>query len=110
MAIKSALSENIPQKDEFKLIERRIRFGLLFGFLLLMGALSLYFQFQFQYTIKETGRLNLAAIAESQRNTVDLFLQERIFNILALFHASGFSQNPSSEQMQAYLEKSAPVQ
>jgi two-component system NtrC family sensor kinase len=91
-------------KDEFKQLERRIRFGLLFAFLILLGALALYFQLQFQYTIKETGRLNLAAIAESQRNTVDLFLQERVFNIQGLFHAKDFSMEPTGSQMQTYLE------
>ena len=92
------------EKDEFKQLERRIRFGLLMAFLMLLGALALYFQLQFQYTIKETGQSNLTAIAESQRNTVDLFLQERVFNIQGLFHSRDFSLHPSPSQMQTWLE------
>jgi len=92
------------EKDEFKQLQWRIRFGLFFAFLILLGALALYFQLQFHYTIKETGRLNLAAIAESQRNTVDLFLQERMFNIQGLFHRNDFSLRPDLAQMQDYLE------
>ena len=56
------------------------------------------------YTLNETGKLNLIAIAESQRNTVDLFLQERVINILNLFRSSTFSLTPTKQQMEVFLE------
>jgi len=69
----------------FRHLKLRLRIGLLIAFMVPLTALSAYFHFQFHFTLKETGKLNLAAISESQRNTIDLFLQERVVNILTLF-------------------------
>lgn len=90
-------------KSYFRQLERRFRYGLLIAFLVPLGALSAYFHFQFHVTLKEAGKLNLATIAESQRNTVDLFLQERLVNIFALFRSNSFSINPKQEHMERLL-------
>ncbi len=89
----------------FHQLERRFQAGLLLAFLLPFASLSAYFHFQFHVTLKETGKLNLAAIAESQRNTVDLFLQERLVNIFSLFRSAAFSLNPTQQQMDAWLRQ-----
>jgi two-component system NtrC family sensor kinase len=89
----------------FRQMERRFLIGLLLAFLIPLASLSLYFDIQFHATLKETGKLNLAAIAESQRNTVDLFLQERLVNIFSLFHSSAFNLNPTVRQMQVLLQQ-----
>ena len=89
----------------FHQLERRFQIGLLLAFLIPLTCLSIYFHFQFHVTLKETGKLNLAAIAESQRNTVDLFLQERLVNIYALFHSAAFNLSPSQNQMQVLLDR-----
>ena len=54
--------------------------------------------------LRETGKLHLASLAESQRNTVDLFLQERVTNIFSLFHGTEFTLDPSQQQMDRYLQ------
>ena len=89
----------------FRQMERRFLIGLLLAFLIPLASLSVYFDIQFHATLKETGKLNLAAIAESQRNTVDLFLQERLVNIFSLFHSSAFNLNPNAQQMQVLLQQ-----
>jgi two-component system NtrC family sensor kinase len=91
-------------REYFKHLERRFQFGLVLAFFFPLAALSAYFHLQFDLSLKETGKLNLAAIAESQRNTVDLFLQERLVNIFALFHSAEFSLTPSEGQMQTMLQ------
>jgi two-component system, NtrC family, sensor kinase len=106
--------ENIDKNDShngaadigsyFRHLKLRLRVGLLIAFLVPLTALSAYFHFQFHFTLKETGKLNLAAISESQRNTIDLFLQERVVNILTLFHSHEFSLTPSRLKMEAYLQ------
>jgi two-component system, NtrC family, sensor kinase len=102
-------SSNAAQKsgsnirDYFKQLERRFQFGLVMAFFIPLVALSIYFHIQFDVTLKETGKLNLAAIAESQRNTVDLFLQERLVNIFSLFHSREFALSPSKQQMMQFL-------
>jgi two-component system NtrC family sensor kinase len=91
-------------REYFKQLERRIRVGLMAVFFIPLLALSVYFHVQFDISLKETGKLNLAAIAESQRNTVDLFLQERLTNIFSLFHSTTFDLTPSERQMQSFLQ------
>ncbi len=92
-------------RSYFHLLERRFQAGLLLAFIIPFASLSAYFHFQFHVTLKETGKLNLAAIAESQRNTVDLFLQERLVNIFALFRSAAFSLEPSQQQMDTLLRQ-----
>jgi len=92
-------------RSYFHLLERRFQVGLLLAFIIPFASLSAYFHFQFHVTLKETGKLNLAAIAESQRNTVDLFIQERLVNIFALFRSAAFSLQPSQQQMDTLLRQ-----
>jgi len=102
-------SKNADQATDlnayFRQLEQRFQIGLLLAFLLPLALLSLYFHFQFHVTLKNTGKTNLMVIAESQRNTVDLFLQERLVNIYALFHSSAFNLSPTQEQMQVMLNR-----
>ena len=88
----------------FKRLGIRFKIGLLVAFLLPVAALSAYFHFQFTYSLKESAKLNLAAISESQRNTVDLFLQERIVNIFSQLQSKEFSLTPTSVTMEGYLQ------
>jgi two-component system NtrC family sensor kinase len=88
----------------FKKLGNRFKTGLLLVFLFPMATLSLYFHFQFTFTLKESAKLNLAAISESQRNTVDLFLQERIVNIFSLFQSKEFNLTPTRLTMEDYLQ------
>ncbi len=75
------------------------------AFLVPLACLSVYFHYQFHVTLTETGKLNLVAIAESQRNTVDLFLQERMSNLFALFNSNAFSTRPTQQQMESLLRQ-----
>jgi len=87
----------------FKKLEIRFKASLLLAFLVPMAILSLYFNFQFTYTLKESAKLNLTAISESQRNTVDLFLQERVVNIFSQFQSGAFNLKPTQQTMENYL-------
>lgn len=78
--------------------------GLALAYVIPIAMLSLYFHLQFNYTLKDSGKLHLSALAESQRNTVDLFLQERVVNIFKLFHSDRFTVTPSENDMQGFLQ------
>ena len=97
-------AQSDKRKDYFKKLKLRLGIGLLAAFMLPYAAFFAYFQFQFTATLKNTGRLNLEALSNSQKNTVDLFLQERVVNIFSLFHSIEFSLNPSQKNMQNYLQ------
>ncbi len=91
-------------RSYFRQLKLRLIIGLLIAFVVPFGALSLYFHFQFSFTLKESAKLNLVAVSESQRNTVDLFLQERVVNIFSQFHSEKFSLKPSRQVMNDFLQ------
>jgi two-component system NtrC family sensor kinase len=91
-------------KEYYRRLNRFLKIGLLSAFLIPLGILSLYFHVQFNYTIKESSKLHLSTLAESQRNTIDLFLQERVVNIFNLFHSKDFVCPPSEDEMQLFLQ------
>ncbi len=87
----------------FRKLRLRLKLGLLAAFLTPLAALSVYFHFQLNATLHETGKLHLSALAASQKNTIDLFLQERVVNIFRLFHSAEFSLSPSETDMDRCL-------
>lgn len=53
---------------------------------------------------KNSERLNFTALSESQRNTIDLFLQERVVNLFSLLHYTELNIKPSKQKMEYYLQ------
>ena len=100
----NALNGHANIRGYFKQVRARLIIGLMVSFILPYAALSVYFHFQFNSTLKKTGILNLTALSESQRNTIDLFLQERVVNLFNLFHSSEFNLNPSRHDMEYHLQ------
>jgi two-component system, NtrC family, sensor kinase len=92
------------RKRYFKKLKIRLGIGLMAAFMLPYAVFFAYFQFEFNATLKNTGRLNLEALSNSQKNTIDLFLQERVVNIFSLFHSVDFNLNPSQNKMQNFLQ------
>ncbi|MFH2001928.1 MAG: ATP-binding protein [Planctomycetota bacterium] len=92
-------------EDYFRRLRWPLRIGLLSAFIVPLVILSLYFYFQFNVTLQKSGKLHLTNLAESQRNTIDLFLQERVINIFNLFHAGDFSLSHSKEDMESNLNR-----
>jgi len=86
-------------RQHFRQLQTRLVLGLLLGFLLPNALLTAYFHFQFTHTLKQSAKFNLIAVAESQRNTLDLYLQERVVNLYNLFHSKEFTLSPTQEHM-----------
>ncbi len=93
------------RKEHFRQLRRRLQVGLLVANLVPLAIVTGYLYWQFTRTLQESGKLHLAALAESQRNTIDLFLQERVVNVFNLFRLSGLTPSPTQQDMQAYLMK-----
>jgi len=103
----SEMSETISDSHKKISLEKlgiRFKIGLLLAFLVPLAILSVYFHFQFNFSLKESAKLNLAAISESQRNTIDLFLQERIVNLFIQFQSKTFNLAPSNHTMEITLQ------
>lgn len=102
--LKHLRTPTLPESGEyFSRLRRPLRIGLLTAFIVPLVIISLYLDFHFNLRLKKSGKLNLTNLAESQRNTIDLFLQERVVNILNLFHAGDFTLSPSERDMESYL-------
>ena len=91
-------------RKHFKQLQTRLILGLVLGFLIPNAVLSAYFHYQFTHTLKKSAMLSLAEVAESQKNTIDLYLQERVVNIYYLLHSKDFSLEPTSTHMENYLK------
>jgi two-component system NtrC family sensor kinase len=100
---------NQPIEDETKHYFRRLKMRLVVSLslasLVPFIILSIYFHIQFNRTLKHSGELHLISLAESLRNTIDLFLQERVVNVFNLFHSSWFNLTPSQEEMDRHLQR-----
>lgn len=101
---KVRVSDHAESREYFRRIRRLIQVGLLLSYLVPIIILSLYFHLQFNFTLKESGKQHLINLAESQRNTVDLFLQERVVNIFNLFSSPGFKPAPTQSDLDRYLQ------
>jgi len=88
----------------FKKMRIRLIAGLIAIFIVPHALFTLYFHIQFTDSLTKTDKLNLAALSESQGNTIDLFLQERVVNLFNLFHSREFSIHPGSLEMGNYLQ------
>lgn len=99
-----AKAEN--KKQHFKKLKIRLAVGLLSAFILPYVLFFLYFQYQFTSSLKNTGKLNLESLSNSEKNTIDLFLQERVVNLFNLFRLdSQFINPPPQSKMDQYLQR-----
>lgn len=85
-------------------LKRAILVCLLITYLIPVVILTAYFHYQFNQNMRESSKLQLAAVAENQRNTADLFLQNRIINIFNIVYMKDVSLEPTPEDMQSYLD------
>ena len=91
--------------EHYARLREKTKIWLLVIYIVPLILLSLYFHFQFTITLTESSKAHLKSIAESQRNTIDFFLQERVVNLRNLFESPHFIIQPSEEAMQDSLSK-----
>lgn len=91
------------RKRYYGRLKRILQVGLLIAYLIPITLLTIYFNYKFNESVRASAGLRLAAVAESQRNTIALYLQKRIVNLFNLFHAKDFSLAPTTEEMTDYL-------
>ena len=69
----------------FNQLRRKLRWQLLVAYVTPLILLSAYSYFQYNVTLRKGIENHLRSIAENQRNTVDLFLEERLANLRNAF-------------------------
>ncbi len=105
---KSGEREAPPSKELTRNYYRWLKHGILIclfiTYLIPISILSTYFSYKFDQSMRESSKLQMVAVAESQKNTIDLFMQKKIVNVFNLFHKEDFSLKPGHEMMHAYLD------
>lgn len=86
-------------------LRRKTTIRLLILYLGPVLLLAVFFFIQYDAILGESKRLHLQAIAESQANTLDLFLSERVVNLSNLLNDPSYPIPPSSEQIEAHLRR-----
>ena len=78
----------LPHGEQyFRHLLRNLRWRLLFVYATPLFLLSAFFLYQYNETLREGIDTHLKSIAENQRNTVDLYLQERTANLRGLLRS-----------------------
>ena len=96
-------ADDSARRKHFRRLRRVLQIGLLIAYLIPITILTVYFNYKFNTSVRESAILHLAAVAESQRNTIALFMQKRIVNIFNLFHLKEFNVTPTRFEMDYFL-------
>jgi len=88
---------------QFEHIRRRLRWQMLLAYVTPLLILAAFFHYQYTDTIKQGIDNHLKSIAENQRNTVDLFLKERVSNLRNVAGEGSCDIPPSAGQMDRIL-------
>ncbi len=94
----------VPVESHYRRLWRRTTLRLLFIYLSPVVVLSIYFLYQYDAIVDEGQRLHLKAVAESQANTLDLFLFERRVNLANLIENPSY-HFPEPRSMERALEE-----
>ena len=84
----------------FNNLRRKLRWQLLVTYITPLFLLSAYFHYQYNKTLRQGIDAHLRSMAENKRNTVSMFLQERIYNTKSAFRSEFL---PSSDQQMGTL-------
>lgn len=87
----------------FEQLRSKLTWLLLSSYVIPLILLAVYFHFQYNTTVKEGINNHLKSIAENRRNTVDLFLQERVSNLKNVFRPESLHIPSSQEEMDKAL-------
>ena len=90
-------------RASFAHLRRKLRWQLLLVYATPLLVLAAYFHFQYTASHRESTANHLKSIAESQRDTVDLYLRERTANLRSAFGATVLDAAPAALDLAALL-------
>jgi two-component system NtrC family sensor kinase len=93
-----------PRHDYYRALRIKTTIRLSLLYLSPVVILTVYILLQYGVVLSENERLHLKAIAESQANTMDLFLSERRVNLSNLIDDPAFPIPPTSKDLEDSLE------
>ncbi len=98
------IAEGEPHShSSFAHLRTKLRWQLLIAYLTPLLVLAAFFHFQYTTTHRESIDNHLKSIAESQRDTVDLYLRERAANLRSAFRSAAIDSDPDTLDLAALL-------
>ncbi len=91
-------------EKHYKSILRRQIFRLTITYLAPLVILMVYFNIQYGRLLSESNGMHLRSVAEHQSKVIDLFLRERIVNLLNIIDDPSLEIPPSKETMRKLLK------
>jgi two-component system NtrC family sensor kinase len=89
----------------FAAFRRHLRWRLLVAYVIPLILLAAFFHYQYSATMEEGINNHLKSVAENQRNTVDLFLQERVSNLRNTLKTGVLSIPPQPGEIERALRE-----
>jgi two-component system NtrC family sensor kinase len=96
--------KNILLEKHYKDLKRKHIVRLSLMYLLPLLILIVYFQFQYSNMLNDSKTMHLQSIAENQANLLDLFLKERVVNLINLIDNPNFNIPPDDPTLEEYLQ------
>jgi two-component system, NtrC family, sensor kinase len=96
--------KSILLEKHYKDLKRKHIVRLSLMYLLPLIILIFYFQFQYSNLLSDSRAMHLQSIAENQANLLDLFLKERVVNLINLIDSPNFKIPPDDATLEGYLE------
>ena len=90
--------------ESYRQLRRRLLVKLLVAYATPLVILAAFFHYQYDATLREGIDNHLKSVAESHRNTVDLFLKERIANMRSVFRGAALADLPLKGDAEAALK------
>lgn len=92
-------------RDYFRQLKRKMRWRLLAAYIMPLALIAGFFHYQHSVTTRTGIDNHLMSVAENQRNTVDLFLEERVANLRSAFQTPLLSIPPSDGDLAPLLAR-----
>ena len=92
-------------RTDFGRLRRKLRWQLLVAYVTPLLLLAAYFHFAYLDMMQESIRRHLVSVAENQRNTVGLFLRERVSGVRRALYSGMLTFPPGPSAMDRLLEE-----
>ncbi len=96
---------NILRDAHFKELRRNHALRLALTYILPFVLLIVFFLYEYNLLLSEGQAVHMKAIAENQANILDLYLKERVVNLINLIDDPNFEFPPSTDDLELYLKK-----
>jgi len=103
--ILNEIFENSFSKKMYRNLRRNYFIRLLLIYIMPLALLIVYFQYQYNDLMTESRELHLMSVAENQSRILDIFLSERINNILNAINDPDFELPLDKNKINAMLDK-----